>query len=176
MASGHGPAFMEEPFEKNAEQAAAFQKMWLESMSKLMQAAFTISPNSPPPEVMRQIRSGIFAALADSWDKFMRSPEFLEGMRQWMEQAIAFRKTTSEFMGRVRNELQSPSRDDIDTVMLTVRHMEKRLLDRMECLAEQIKELKQRQGAPKTAPVAAPRRSRRPKAAARSPNGQEQSP
>lgn len=168
---------MEETFDKTAEQAAAFQKMWVESMSKVMQAAFTVSPNSPPPEVMRQIRSGIFSALAESWDKFMRSPEFLEGMRQWMEQAVAFRKTTSDFMARVRNEIQSPSRDDIDTVMLTVRHMEKRLLDRMESLAAQINaqitELKQpKPGAKATAK--APKRSRRAKATTgRSPNGQE---
>jgi hypothetical protein len=27
-------------FDKTAEQAAAFQKMWMESMSKIMQAAF----------------------------------------------------------------------------------------------------------------------------------------
>lgn len=165
---------MEEAFEKNAEQAAAFQKMWLESMSKVMQAAFTFSPNSPPPELMRQIRSGIFAALADSWDKFMRSPEFLETMRQWMEQAIAFRKTSSDFMARVRNELQSPSRDDIDTVMLTVRHMEKRLLDRMETLAAQINEITQQRGAGGTARAKTPGRSRRPKARAGRPsNGQK---
>lgn len=156
--------------------------MWVESMSKVMQAAFTVSPNSPPPDVVRQIRSGIFSALAESWDKFMRSPEFLDGMRQWMEQAIAFRKTTSDFMARVRNEIQSPSRDDIDTVMLTVRHMEKRLLDRMESLAgqinAQISELKQKQTKPGAKAAAKPsKRSRRAKTtAARSPNGQERTP
>ena len=49
---------MQETFDKTAEQAAAFQKMWVESMSRVMQAAFTVSPNSPPPDVVRQIRSG----------------------------------------------------------------------------------------------------------------------
>lgn len=133
-------------FDKTAEQAAAFQKIWMESMSKIMQAAFTISPNSPPPDVVRQIRSGIFQALAESWEEFMRSPQFLEGMRQWMENAITFRKMTNDFMARVRNEVQSPSRDDVDTIMLTVRHMEKRLLDRVEELSAEIKELNQQIG------------------------------
>ena len=81
---------------------------------------------------MRQIRSGIFQALAESWEEFMRSPQFLEGMRQWMENAITFRKMTNDFMAKVRNEMQAPSREDIDTIMLNVRHMEKRLLDRVE--------------------------------------------
>jgi len=137
-------------FDKTAEQAAAFQKIWMESMSKVMQAAFTVSPNSPPPEILHQLRSGIFQALAQSWDEFMRSPQFADGMRQWMEGAIAFRKMSNDFMARVRNEMQSPSRDDVDTIMLTVRHMEKRLLDRLEELSGQVNLLNQRSGARKT--------------------------
>src|SRR5437763_16678398 len=129
---------MSDNFEKTAEQAAAFQKIWMDSMSKIMQTAFTFGSDSPPPDVLKQIRSGIFQALAQSWEEFMRSPQFTESMRQWMDTAINFRKMSNDFMAKVRNEMQAPSRDDIDTVMLTVRHMEKRLLDRIDDLANQI--------------------------------------
>jgi hypothetical protein len=144
---------MSQSFEKAAEQAVAFQKIWLESTSRLLQAAFTFTPGSPPPEVMRQIRSGIFQALGESWEQFMRSPEFLEGMKGWLDNAVTFRKTSNEFMAKLRNELQAPSREDIDAIMLTVRHMEKRLLDRIDTLSEQVTELKQQLasgGAPRT--------------------------
>jgi hypothetical protein len=134
---------MDQDFEKSTEQAAAFQKIWVDSVSKMMQAAFTITPNSPPPEVLRQIRSGIFQALAGSWDEFMRSPQFLEGMKQWMESAINFRKISNDFMSKVRNEMQAPSRDDVDTLMVNIRHIEKRLLDRVDELANQVSELNQ---------------------------------
>src|SRR5216117_2271722 len=127
-------------FQKTAEQMAAFQKMWSDSMSKIMQGAFSSQPNSPPPEVLRQIRGGLFQALAQSWDEFMRSPQFLEGMRQWMESAVNFRRMSNDFMARVRNELQAPSREDTDAVMLSVRHMEKRLLDQIEELSNQVTE------------------------------------
>lgn len=135
---------MNDNFEKTAEQAAAFQKIWMESMSKIMQTAFAFGNNSPPPDVLKQIRSGIFQALAQSWEEFMRSPQFLESMKQWMDTAINFRKMTNDFMAKVRNEIQAPSRDDIDTVMLTVRHMEKRLLDRVEDLAVKIAQIDSR--------------------------------
>jgi hypothetical protein len=135
---------MSDNFEKTAEQAAAFQKIWMDSMSKIMQTAFTFGNNSPPPEVVKEIRSGIFRALAQSWDEFMRSPQFLESMKQWMDTAINFRRMSNDFMAKVRNEIQAPSRDDIDTVMLTVRHMEKRLLDRVEDLALRIEQLDNR--------------------------------
>jgi hypothetical protein len=154
---------MNDNFEKAATEAAAFQKIWMETMTKVMQAAFTFTPNSPPPEVMRQIRGGIFQALAQSWEEFMRSPQFLEGMKQWMDNAIAFRKMTNDFLAKARTEMQTPSRADIDTVMLTVRHMEKRLLDRMEELSGQVAELSQRSGNPRGAerPAARSRRPRR---------------
>ncbi len=129
---------MDNQFEKATEQAAAFQKIWMESASKIMQAAFTMGPNSPPPEILRQIRSGIFQALANSWEEFMRSPQFLDGMKQWTENAISFRKLTNDFMAKVRNELQAPSRDDMDSIMLSIRHVEKRLLDRIDELSAQL--------------------------------------
>ena len=125
---------------------AAFQKIWTESMTQMMQTAFSMAPNSAPPEVLRQIRSGLFQALAQSWDEFMRSPQFLEAMRQWMDTAVNFRKMSNDFMARARNELQAPSREDIDAVMLNVRHMEKRLLDQVEELSNQINELNRRLG------------------------------
>jgi hypothetical protein len=133
---------MDNNFEKTAEQAAAFQKIWMDSAAKMIQAGFAFGPNSAPPEVLRQLRSGIFQALAESWEEFMRSPQFLESMKQWTESAMAFRKMTGELLAKARNEMQAPSRDDIDTVMLNIRHMEKRLLDRIEDLSQQVHQLK----------------------------------
>jgi hypothetical protein len=129
---------MSEEFAKTSEQIAAFQKIWTESYTQLMRTAFTAAPHSAPPEILRQIRSGILKSLAESWEEFLRSPQFLDGMRQWMDSAISFRKMSNDWMARVRNELQAPSREDIDTIMLSVRHMEQRLLNRMEELAKRI--------------------------------------
>ena len=69
--------------DKTAEQWAAFQKIWTDTFTRMMQLGFTFSPESAPPEFLRQIRSGIFQALTQSWDEFLRSPQFLEGMKQW---------------------------------------------------------------------------------------------
>ena len=159
-------------FEKSAEEAAAFQRIWLETISKTMQAAFTLSPESPPPEILRQIRGGIFQALAESWDRFMRSPQFLDGIKQWMENAISFRKLSNELLSKARNDLQAPSRSDIDTIMLTVRHMEKRLLDRIDDLSNQVAAVSgssrtSGRGRPSGTKRAGPRRAKRAAATAK---------
>jgi hypothetical protein len=132
---------MNDQTENYTDQSAAFQKIWLESMSKLMQTAFTFTPNSAPPELLRQMRTGILQALSESWNEFLRSPKFQEGMKQWMDSAVGFRKMSNDFMGKVRKEMQAPTRDDIDAVMLAVRHMETRVLDRLEEVEKQVNAL-----------------------------------
>jgi len=171
---------MSDQSENFIEQATAFQKIWMESMSKLMHAAFTFTPNSAPPELLRDIRNGILQALAESWNEFLRSPQFQDGLKQWMDNAVAFRKLSNDFMAKARKEMQAPSREDLDAVMLSVRHAETRILDRVEELAQQLNDLNQQPGGParKSAPKPAGRRqpnARRPRRRA-STNGKEKRP
>lgn len=129
-----------------AEQFAAFQKTWTETFARMMQQGFSGAGESAPPEFLRQIRSGILQALAQSWDQFLRSPQFLEGMRQWMDQAMAFRKLSDEFLTRARHETQGMAREDLDQVVLAVQHMEHRLLARMEELTARLDAFEERPG------------------------------
>jgi len=147
---------------QTAGQWAEFQKIWGETFSKLMQLGFTFSPESAPPEFMRQMRSGIFEALGQSWEHFLRSPQFMEGMKQQMDQAIAFRKMSNDFFTKARHETQAASRDDIDAVMLAVRHMETRILDRIEELAVRMDGTGKRP-APKVRTPPPPKPGRQPK-------------
>jgi hypothetical protein len=150
---------------QTAEQWAAFQQIWGETFSKLMQLGFTFSPESAPPEFMRQMRSGIFQALGQSWEHFLRSPQFMEGMKQYMDNAIAFRKMSGDLFSKVHHETQSTSREDIDAVMLTVRHMETRILDRVEALAVRIDRMQKQPDGSKRNAAAAPKPKRKPVAA-----------
>ena len=156
---------MSESSENTAEQAAALQKIWLDSISKLLNTAFTFGGESPPPEILREIRSGVFAALARSWEEFMRSPQFLDSMKQWMDNAVAFRKMSNDFMATARNEMQATSRDDIDTIMLAVRHMEKRVLDRLDQISAQIAGMEQARSTTPRAGATNAANSGRPKSA-----------
>ena len=149
---------------QTAEQWAAFQQIWGETFSKLMQLGFTFSPESAPPEFMRQMRSGIFQALGQSWEHFLRSPQFMEGMKQHMDNALAFRKMSGDFFTKVRHETQSTSRDDIDAVMLAVRHMETRVLNRVEKLAEMIDKANPPHNGTTPKTSAAPKPKRKPAA------------
>ena len=135
---------MSENTQSAFEQAAAFQKTWMESLSRMAQAAFSATPESVPPEILKQMRNGIFEALAKSWEEFMRSPQFLEAVKQMMDNAIAFKKLTTEMLTKAHHEMQGAARTDIDTILLAVRHLESRVIDRMGELGAQLDQLRQR--------------------------------
>ena len=152
-----------EPGRNFAEPGAAFQKIWLESMSKLMQTAMAFSSDATPPELLREIRNGVLRALGESWNEFMRSPQFQENMKQWMENAVAFRQMSNDFMAKVRKEMQAPSRQDVDALQQNLRHSETRILDRLETLAKQIEALSRSLDATETGR----RKAKKPPAASR---------
>jgi len=129
---------MSESADSAAGQSSMFFKNWIESFSQIAQAACRYSPETMPPELMRQIRSGLFQAMAKSWEEYMRSPQFLEGMKQTMDNAIAFRKLSTEFFTQARRETQGTTRADVDAVLLAVREMESRLTERMDDLAARV--------------------------------------
>jgi hypothetical protein len=114
------------------EQWAAFQKIWADTFNKMLQLGVTFSPESAPPEFVRQMRSSIFQAMAQSWDEFLRSPQFLDGMKQWMESAIAFRQMSNDVLSRAHESAQTPGRNDVDAILQAIRHLEQRLGDKIE--------------------------------------------
>ena len=129
---------MSEDADNLNQQTSAFQKIWSDTLTRLMQTAFASPPEAAPPELLRQMRSSIFQALAKSWDEYLRSPQFAEGMKQWMDSAIHYRKMTNDLLTRAHHETQDVARQDVDSVLLAVRHLEKRLLDRIEELSARI--------------------------------------
>ena len=112
-------------------------------MTRMSQTLCSLGPESIPQEIARQLRGGMFQAFAQYWDTFLRSPQFLESAKQCMDNAVAVRKMGSDLLTNFHNEMQAASRDDIDSVMLTVRHMEQRLLDRIDKMAQQVDRLEE---------------------------------
>lgn len=129
---------MSETTEPGNDPSVAFLKNWVESFSKIAQATCTFTPDSVPPELLRQIRAGIFQTLARSWDEYMRSPQFLEGMKQMFDQAVAARKLTTDFLSRAQQEMPGASHSDIATVAAGLRQSEERIMERLDELSKRL--------------------------------------
>ena len=143
------------------EQAAAFQKIWSETFSNMTQGAFQFSPDSAPPEFMRQMRSSMFQALGKTWEEFMRSPEFLSSMKQTMDSAIAFKKMTNEFLVKAHDEMQGTSKEDLRGLLAAVGRMEANVHARLDRLEERLDEMAS--NVPTAKPKSARKTTARPK-------------
>lgn len=123
--------------------ADLFLRMWTEFAEKMV-AASTPNAGNSFPDLTRQLRSTMFKTWSDYWDQAMRSPQFLDGMKQSMNSALEARKLFNDFWGRVQHEFQAASRQDIDQIMLGLQHLERRIVDSSDRLASQIRQLRRR--------------------------------
>ncbi len=124
--------------------ADTFTRMWLDFATKVMGAGMAFSPEAMPPEAARQTRSAMLNAWAEYCDEFMRSPEFLDMLRQSLSTAMQARKQFNDFLGQVQHEFQGTSRQDVDQLMLSIRHLEHRLVDAVERISGQMEEIRHR--------------------------------
>lgn len=155
---------MEAAADQALAQAAAFQKMWMEAFSGMAEVWTRASPGQPPNEAIRDMRAGMLKILTQSWEEFMRSPQFLEYMKQSMDGFMTIQKYSADAMTRGRHGAQAPAREDVDNILLAIRHMERRLLDRIEELDVNVVDTARRLDALEKNGTAKPSASRTPSA------------
>lgn len=136
---------------------SGFARMWSDFAMKMMTSGMAANPGSPPPEAARQMRSAVFKAMSEQCEQFMRSPAFLDSMKQSLGAAVELRTQLNDFLNQVHHEMQSVARDDVDTIMLTIRHFESRVLDRLEQLEQRIDALAGDAAAPRPRTAGKPR-------------------
>src|SRR5215469_10702029 len=124
--------------DKIFDQAAAFQKLWMDSLTEMAGIWSQYSAGSPPIDEMRKMRGGMLKVLAETWDEYMRTPQFLEMMKASLNGALDLKRMAREGMNRVHEQFENPSKQDIDDVLLAVRHVERRLLERLEGLDDRV--------------------------------------
>lgn len=121
--------------------ADAFVQMWTQFASKMMAAGMAPMPDGSPFDAARQFRSAMFKAWGDYLDEYMRSEAFLETMRQTLDGASQARKQLNDFLGRVQHEMQGASRQDVDQLMAAMQHVERRIVNQSERIAERLEDL-----------------------------------
>jgi hypothetical protein len=118
--------------------------LWTDFMTKLMAASTAFTPTATPPEAAREIRSASLRAWTEFWERMMRTPEFLQSMRQSLAANIELRKQFSDLMGQVQHEFQGVSRQDMDQLMRALRRVEHRISDGIDRIGDRVDELHRR--------------------------------
>jgi chromosome segregation ATPase len=102
------------------------------------------SPDSPPPEEMRKMRSGMLKAMASTWDDFMRTPQFMEMMKVGLNGTLDLRRMARDGMNKIHEQFETPTKEDLDSILLAIRHVERRILDRLEGMDDRVRNIVER--------------------------------
>src|SRR5689334_19977462 len=110
------------------EQAQRLTELWAETAVKMTGGGLSREPESPP-DVARAMRSVTMAATSQYADQFMRSPQFLQMIKQSIDASIEFRRRTNEFFTSARHGTEGVAREDVQGLMAAMQRMEARTLD-----------------------------------------------
>jgi len=119
-------------------------QMWLEFATKMSSAAGNVSPDSPPSEAAKQMRSFFLQSLGQYTEQYMRSPQYLALVKQSMDNSVAFRQQLNDFMAQLRHATGGLARPDVDCVLMAIRRCETRTLDKLDELTNQLNNLESR--------------------------------
>ena len=120
------------------DQAAAFQKLWTDSFANMASVWSEFSPGFLLSDEMRKMPGGMLKVPAETWDEYMRTPQFMEMMKASLNGALDLKRIVRDGMNRAHEQFENPTKEDIDGVLLAIRHVERRLLDRLQGLDDRM--------------------------------------
>ena len=119
-----------------------FGQMWTDFFSRMGTAGAAAMPPMPSSaasnEAVKQMQRVFFDALAKYFDDFMRSEQFLNMMKQTMDRSLAFKQQVDQFLTKLHHGTQSPTTSEMSDIAGILRHIEERLVRRMDALETKV--------------------------------------
>lgn len=128
-------------------------KFWQDAFARMPAGSF-MPGQTPNADTVASMRKAFFDALAKACDEYMRSPQFLDAMKQSMDQSLAFRKQVNQFLSSTLQGMQMTTQEDMSEVLKTLRAIETGLQHRFEEISARVERLEggnNRKGAAKAA-------------------------
>jgi len=150
--------------DNNHDPAEMFTRMWTCFASDMAKAGVSFDPQQAAPEGARAMRNTMIQTMNEHAQQFLRSPEFLAGMKQAFDGSMAARQQLNDFLSQAQHDFQATSRDDIDQVIQAIASLEARLTSGMDRLGQHIDRVNARLDALETKPANTTKRSTKKKA------------
>jgi len=109
-----------------------FSKFWGEMLSRMGMGAFA-TPGSPEAaETMEKTRKAFFDAWAQYCDEYLRSEQFLQMLKQTMDNALTFRQQVQDFLTQLHQQAQTPTTGDVSAIVAALKSGQDRLHQRLD--------------------------------------------
>src|SRR5436305_8048174 len=118
-----------------------FAELWTDLATRMAAAGMSADPNAGPAETARAARSSTLQALSQFADQYMRTPQFLETMKQSFDATLNFREQANDLLTKLHHELQGVARQDVDSLLSGIHQLESRIVDRLENISTRLEAL-----------------------------------
>jgi hypothetical protein len=98
--------------------------MWLDFATRMTAAGFRSSRGTSPRDGPAHVRDVALDALGQEADKYMRSPQFLQAIKQTMDASIAARKQLNDLLAGAHHSVQGVAKAGPGRAVVSMRHME----------------------------------------------------
>jgi len=129
---------MSDDADRLKEQADAFGRLWTDFASRMAASGLFSPGEAPSPQAARHLRDAMFDAMSKYADQFMRSPEFLEQIKQSFDGAIEFRKQLNAFLGELHHGVQGVSLQDAQGLFRAIEDLQTQVADRIGRVSERL--------------------------------------
>jgi hypothetical protein len=132
-----------------------WMRTWLDLTSKMTEAGTSFSMPASPTEAARQMRTDVLQAWSECFERFMRSPDFLQWMKSALGTNLESQQRWNETLGTAQHQLQAATRQDIDELMRAAGRIEnglRRMAAQLDALEARVEAIDDELSSPETAP------------------------
>ncbi|MGO9467512.1 MAG: hypothetical protein ACLQIB_30145 [Isosphaeraceae bacterium] len=123
---------------------AAFWAQWLEQSTRGTQALLEITQGIGDPQQTRERQQRWLETAAESFDSFLRTPPFMELMRQQLKAVTDLKMMQDQVVKGAARHLGMPLADDVFGLFERLHSTEQTIIDRLQAIEERLKAIEER--------------------------------
>jgi hypothetical protein len=135
---------MQRPTENAASLGGEWAKLWFDMLSPMMPWMQPLTWEGTLPEMGRQMKSAQLKWWTDYLGQFLRSPDFLEAIRNSMTAMVKSRKDVNDWLGEARHAAQGVTSEDVDHLERMLRRHEEQLSAGLRKIHRRLEDLSDR--------------------------------
>jgi hypothetical protein len=121
-----------------ASMVAAFWAQWLEQSTRGTQALLEIMQGVGGPEQIKERQDRLLETAAESVDSFLRTPTFMELMRQQLKAITDLKTMQDQVVKGAARHLGMPLADDIFGLFERLHSTEQTILNRLQAIEDRL--------------------------------------
>jgi len=123
---------------------AAFCSQWLEQSTRGTQALLELTQGIGDPQQTRERQQRWLETAAESFDSFLRTPPFLELMRQQLKMITDLKTMQDQAVKGAARHLGMPLADDVFGLFERLHSTEQAIVDRLQAIEERLRAIEER--------------------------------